>query len=245
LPLYIGKSVNIRARVLSHIREPLEARMMWQTRRVEWSRTAGEIGALLLESHLIKTRQPLYNQRLRSMRELCSWRCSRNAPVLAPALVFSRDIDFAIAHDLFGLFVSASAARQFLVALAEEHRLCLTTLGLEASSRRGCFGLQLGRCHGVCIGREKKASHGKRLMAALQHSEVRRWPFADAVGIVERDGTWSQTHVVRKWHYERTIDEAAPVHHTFEGVATDFDVDGYRILVKPLLAGSCELVPLP
>ncbi|HEY5308660.1 MAG TPA: endonuclease, partial [Casimicrobiaceae bacterium] len=245
LPLYIGKSIDIRARVLSHLREPLEVGMMRQTRRVEWSRTAGEIGALLLESRLIKARQPLFNQRLRTSRELCSWRCSLEVPKQLPALVFSRDVDFAIADDLYGLFVSAAAARRFLVALAEEHRLCLTALGLEAPSRRGCFGLQLGRCLGVCAGGEDKASHALRLLAALRHSQVRRWPFPDAVGIVERDGPWSQTHVVRKWCYERTLDDSAPAGRSLESAATAFDVDAYRILVKPLLAGTCELVVLP
>lgn len=61
LPLYIGKSVNIRARVLAHLRDPAEARMMAQVRHVQWHRTVGEIGALLLEPRLIKARQPLYN----------------------------------------------------------------------------------------------------------------------------------------------------------------------------------------
>jgi excinuclease Cho len=245
LPLYIGKSVDIRARVLSHLREPLEAGMMRQTRRVEWSRTAGEIGALLLESRLIKARQPLFNQRLRSSRDLCSWRWSAQVPQRQPTLVFSRDVDFAVADDLYGLFVSAAAARRFLVTLAEEHRLCLAALSLEAPSRRGCFGRQLGRCLGVCAGGEDKASHAFRLLAALQHSQVRRWPFAEAVGIVERDGRWSQTHVVRKWCYERTIDDSAPTARGVECAAANFDLDAYRILVKPLLAGTCELVALP
>ena len=55
LPLYIGKSVDIRSRVLSHLRHPDETRMVSLTRRFEALETAGEIGALLLESRLIKT----------------------------------------------------------------------------------------------------------------------------------------------------------------------------------------------
>ena len=74
LPLYIGKSVDIRSRVQSHLRNPDEARMMAQTRRIEAIETAGEIGALLLESHLIKTQSPLFNQRLRRIKKLC--RCA-------------------------------------------------------------------------------------------------------------------------------------------------------------------------
>lgn len=57
MPLYIGKSINIRSRVLSHLRTPDEAAMLRQSRRISWICTAGEIGALLLEARLIKEQQ--------------------------------------------------------------------------------------------------------------------------------------------------------------------------------------------
>jgi excinuclease Cho len=72
LPLYIGKSVNLRSRVLSHLRTPEEAAMLRQARSISWQRTAGELGALLLEAQLIKERQPLFNKRLRRNKQLCS-----------------------------------------------------------------------------------------------------------------------------------------------------------------------------
>jgi len=58
LPLYIGKSVDIRARLLAHLRSAEEARLLRQTRRIEHIRTAGEIGALLLESRLLTSSPP-------------------------------------------------------------------------------------------------------------------------------------------------------------------------------------------
>lgn len=45
LPLYIGKSVDIRSRVLAHLRAEDEAEMIAQSRRVDFIETAGEIGA--------------------------------------------------------------------------------------------------------------------------------------------------------------------------------------------------------
>ena len=48
LPLYIGKSVDIRSRVLAHLRADDEAEMIAQSRKVDFIETAGEIGALLL-----------------------------------------------------------------------------------------------------------------------------------------------------------------------------------------------------
>jgi len=64
MPLYIGKSVNIRSRVMAHLRTANEAAMLRQAKRISWICTAGEIGALLLEARLIKEQQPLFNKRL-------------------------------------------------------------------------------------------------------------------------------------------------------------------------------------
>src|SRR5690554_7100749 len=78
LPLYIGKSINIRSRLQSHSRSPQSRRFLNRAQRIEYRLTAGEIGALLLESQLIKTMRPLYNKRLRRNRRLCSVRLQDN-----------------------------------------------------------------------------------------------------------------------------------------------------------------------
>lgn len=76
LPLYIGKSIALRSRVMSHFSSDhassKDMRIGQQVSRVEWMETAGELGALLLESRLIKERQPAHNRRLRSSKELFS-----------------------------------------------------------------------------------------------------------------------------------------------------------------------------
>src|SRR5690606_41679945 len=60
-PLYIGKSVNIRSRVQAHMRTPQERALVRRTRRIDFFRTAGEAGALLLEAQLSKQWRPPYN----------------------------------------------------------------------------------------------------------------------------------------------------------------------------------------
>ena len=238
LPLYIGKSINIRSRVLAHLREPAEARLLAQTCRISWQRTAGEVGALLLESRWVKEQQPLFNKRLRRSRSLCAWAAGEAGPVLR--LVHSRDQDFARSPGLFGLFSSAHAAQQALRHLAEEQQLCLARLGLEGSSTRGCFARQLGRC-ALCGGREEAAAHDARLFTALGDWQVQVWPFDGPVGLVERDGDWVQTHVLQHWAYLGTVEGAhltLPTAHR----PPPFDLDGYRILVRPLLSDQAELL---
>lgn len=72
--LYIGKSVDIRSRVLAHMRTPDEACLLRQSRRITYTRTAGDLGARLLEARLVKLMQPLYNRKLRRTRNLFSIR---------------------------------------------------------------------------------------------------------------------------------------------------------------------------
>jgi excinuclease Cho len=83
LPLNIGKSVSIRIRLLSHLRNPDEARMLRQTRRITHICTAGEIGALLLEASMIKQQPPLLNQKPRRNRQLCSLQLVDRLPAVA------------------------------------------------------------------------------------------------------------------------------------------------------------------
>jgi excinuclease Cho len=129
LPLYIGKSVNLRLRVLSHLRNPEEARLLRQSRRISHIGTVGEIGALLLESRLIKEQQPLMNQKLRRIRQLCSLRLAGGVP----EVVYSNDLNFATEPDLYGLFPSRHAALDALRDLADQHRLCYGALGPGAA----------------------------------------------------------------------------------------------------------------
>ena len=82
LPLYIGKSINLRARLQSHLRNPDEARMLRQATHITHIRTAGEIGALLLEAQMIKQQQPLFNQKLRRNRQLCAWQLVDGIPAV-------------------------------------------------------------------------------------------------------------------------------------------------------------------
>lgn len=236
LPLYIGKSVNLRARVLSHLRNPDEARLLRQTRLITHRRTAGEVGALLLEASLIKQQQPLYNQKLRRSRQLCALRLDAAG---RPEVVDARMHNFATTPDLFGLYGSRHAALDGLRDLADLHKLCYGALDLERlAPGRACFRAALHQCAGVCCGDETLAAHQERLRQALESLRVACWPHAGAIGLCERDEEGlEQIHVIRNWCYLGSADTLAAA-RTLDQIAAGFDADGYKILCRPLLSGT-------
>ncbi len=242
LPLYIGKSVDIRSRVMSHLRAPDEASMMAQTRRVDFIETAGEIGALLLESRMIKEQSPLFNQRLRRIKTLCSIRMRQTATGAVPEIVDSKSVNLGSTPELYGLFSSAHAANAKLKELAQQHLLCLSVLGLEKTSKRGCFGLQIKTCLGACVDQEARHAHDARLLSALVDSQVEVWPFSGPVDLIEETEGWIHKHRVNNWCYLGTqCSKAGGKRELSELKQHDFDLDSYKILVKPIMLKTVKV----
>jgi DNA polymerase-3 subunit epsilon len=251
LPLYVGKSVRLRQRVLSHFNADhklyKDMRLSQQLHRIEVRETAGEIGALLLEAQLVKDLQPVHNRLLRRQGELCAWRLHEDEQGhTLPALTYASEQDFGRADRLYGLFSSKRKAEAALRELAELHQLCLVQLGLEKRSapNKPCFGLQLKRCKGACIGKEAASFHHARLEAALASLRVKTWPHPGAVGLVERLGSErTDVHVVSNWCYLGTARSDEELRMLLDHAPTRpaFDLDTYKILSRVILRGVVEL----
>ena len=242
LPLYIGKSVNIRSRVLSHLRTPDEADMIAQTRHIDFIETAGELGALLLESRMIKEQSPLFNQRLKRVRRFSSIRLRQTDKGTTLEIVDSKTVNLGTTPKLFGLFSSNHAAKQKLNELAQPHALCKVVLGLEKTSTRGCFGLQIKTCLGACVGKEARALHDERLSAALMDLQVEVWPYRGPVELIEENDGWVQRHRVNNWcHLETWCSKTGQASQITTFNPQDFDRDSYQILVKPIMLQTVKV----
>ena len=250
LPLYVGKSVHLRQRVLSHFNSDhklyKDMRLSQQLHRIDWRETAGEVGALLLEAQLVKSLQPIHNRKLRRQGDLCAWRLDEDmSGGLQPVLTFAQDADFGRAGRLYGLFSSKRKAESTLRELAETHQLCLVQLGLESRSgaNKPCFGWQLKRCKGACCGHEAPSFHRARLEAALASLHVKTWPYTGAVGLIETLGERTDVHVVSNWCYLGTARTEAQVWSLLGDAPSRpaFDLDTYKILSKALTGTGSKL----
>ena len=246
LPIYIGKSIDLRARVQSHfsgdLRLAKDMNITQQIRRVEWKQTAGELGALLEEARLVKSMLPTLNRQLRRNNELHAWRWNAESGG-TPVLVHAAEIDFGSGETVYGVFRSKRAAVEALRGLAQAHQLCLVAVGLEKSRGGPCFAHQLQRCRGVCVGKEEPAQHTLRLIEALAELKLQSWPYRGRIGIREGDGDETVLHVLDHWCYLGTVRSEDELDGLEARPA--FDLDTYKILKRFLSGGrgTMEIVP--
>ncbi|MCG5047876.1 excinuclease Cho [Pectobacterium brasiliense] len=240
LPLYIGKSINIRARVLSHMRTRKEAKLLRQIRRITFIETAGEIGALLLEAQMIKQQVPLFNKRLRRSRQLCSLHFDGTQI----EVVYAKNVDFSTTAGLYGLFSHRLAAVNALKTIADEEKLCLGVLGIEhLPVGRACFRHALKKCAGACCGKESISEHQNRLSLRLDAMKLSCWAYPGRIAIKESRQGKTDYHIVHNWFYLGTVAQLSEV-ATLKRVAANFDSDGYKILCRPIVSDSVDIILL-
>ena len=246
-PLYVGKSVAMRSRVLQHfaadVHSAREAQIAREIRRIEWQRTCGELGALLREARLVKELLPVFNRQLRRASDLCGFLFDSGKL----NLVQKEEINSETIPLLCGVFRSKRAALDALRGLADEHRLCLRTLGFEKAGKGACFRHQIRRCAGACAGRESARVHHARAAAALAALKTAAWPWRGPIGIVEedRERESAEVHVVDNWCLLGTVNSESEVAGLLERpVRPRFDLDHYRILARHLARRRARVIEL-
>jgi excinuclease Cho len=249
--IYIGKSVDIHARLLSHFNEATHGgrhhRMMSQVVRIDCELTSGEVGALLRENAAIKAESPLYNRRQRRLRRLWTIVLEAHRTDFLQPLATSFLTDGDRRQDCYGLFGNQKAVQSHLRRLARDHGLCLQVLGMERGSGP-CFQFQLRRCDGACAGEETAQQHNARLTELLSEERINAWPFAQPIILLERN-TLSLTeqpemqyHAVDHWAYYGTAFTVSDAATLFESAGrADFDRDTYRLLMNALRRGKLSV----
>jgi DNA polymerase-3 subunit epsilon len=246
LPLYIGKSINMRARIGSHFssdyRNANDLRVSAEVTRIEFEETAGEIGALLRESELIKMLFPVYNQRLRRRSEMLAL-CVTAEPA-PPDYLRSDAVDPGALEDLYGPFSTRQAARATLRHLASEAGLCWSALGLDRRSGP-CFARQLKKCDGACVGAETPVEHHQRLRGALARYAFKPWPYRGTIAVREANMARERTdvHLFRDWCWLGTAHDEGELGDMLEHPRRpEFDLDVYRVLTKRLPRAAITVV---
>jgi excinuclease ABC subunit C len=154
--IYIGKAVNLRARVRSYFFDGHEDRpqiplMLQQLASIDWIATTTEAEALILEANLIRQHRPPYNIDLRDDKHYPYLKVTLQESF--PRLVVVRRVEKDGAR-YFGPYTDAASMRRLAVFAKKIFKLCDCTRILRPGKPgRPCINYDMHRCSGACAGK--------------------------------------------------------------------------------------------
>ncbi|MEZ5072002.1 MAG: exonuclease domain-containing protein [Bacteroidales bacterium] len=164
--LYVGKSKNIRHRVLSHLGNTKSKRALEMKQRIHsisYEETGSELIALLKESRDIKELKPLYNRAQK--RTTAYWGLYTGKDAFGYLTFSLRKIN-ETADDPLITYNNKKEARESLTRMVEKHWLCQKLSGLYLTDG-ACFHHSIRQCNGACIQAEPISVYNKRAQKLL------------------------------------------------------------------------------
>lgn len=236
-PLYIGKSINIKKRVLQHFGhdhdDGKEFKIAQTIKNISCITTGGELEALLLESNLVKEMHPLYNRKLRRTNKLLLAKGSYDDNgYLHVSLEEAHQLDPENLSDIFAVYPRRSRAKDSLNDIQKLYDLCPKLLGLEKSTS-SCFLYQLHKCRGACAGHEPADAYNKRVQLAFERQRIAEWPYTSPVLLQEKtaeDAQPSSGVVIDQWCVIAEIRQEEFCEPEIKSRPKTFDLDTYNIL---------------
>jgi DNA polymerase III subunit epsilon len=164
--LYVGKSTNIRKRVLSHFSAAHQSRRTMELidliHDLNWVETGSELIALLHENEEIKRLQPPYNRAQR--RE--SFKIGVYREETEQGYLRLRIDKYRVKDQPVAGFAGRPQAEGALRRWGRHFQLCPKLYDLENGGGR-CFHHQLHICLGACVGEEDPETYNQRVLRAI------------------------------------------------------------------------------
>ena len=249
--LYVGKSISIRKRVLSHFtadhKSSREMKICQQTRNITFDKTAGELSALILESKKVKELQPIYNRRLRRISSFYTIHLEEGKDgALTPKIFPISEIPME-RKKLYGLFPSNKKALESIQLISDEYKLCYRVCGLERSVNRACSSHQLKKCSGYCVGKQTALVHNVKILEGFASLSLKTWPYDSPVALVEKSKHDDTEHhlVIDNWCILGIGNSAADYKEILDEQALpQIDKDIYKYLIKAVFTKSFPIFPI-
>jgi DNA polymerase-3 subunit epsilon len=164
--IYVGKSVEIRSRVLSHFANNTNVKaleMKASIAHIRFAVTGSELVALLKESEEIKRFKPVFNRSQRRSRFNVGL-FARKDP--AGYLQFHVERLRKGGSEPVSAFSTLLEARGYLEHMLEEETLCQRLLGLQ-KGKGPCFFHGIHKCMGACVGKESPEDYNARAQLVI------------------------------------------------------------------------------
>jgi DNA polymerase III subunit epsilon len=195
---------------------------------------AGDLGAQLQELALAR------NLKEQAVSGAVGWHWHKTGAITVPVLTLENlaDTDPADWQNIYGCLRGEREATTTLRELASKHQLCASRIGLEQGGGP-CQAVHLGRCRGVCIGREDPEVHDQRLALAMASLLRKPWPFDGPIQIREHHAghELDQVHVFDQWCLLGSASDEAALADLLDNLPSRrFDADIFRLFFRWLSA---------
>lgn len=235
IPIYIGKSVTLRKRVMSHFAQDTaidkEMKLSLNTHKISFIETANELEALLLESKMVKEYLPIYNRQLRRLKKMYVLKAvfdDRGYKIINIDFIDTDEI--TPNRTIYGVYPSKMKARQSLENIQKTYELCPKLLSLEKANG-ACFKYQLHKCHGACAGAESTKNYNERFEIAFSRNKIDEWPYKHPVVVSHLGQTNSHKNlVIDKWNVIGEIYSEEGCDTYYKPWDSVFDIDTYKII---------------
>ncbi len=174
--IYIGKSKNIKTRVLSHFRNSSTKKaieMRNDIASIDFEITGCELIALLQESYEIKQNLPFYNRaQRRAISQYGLYTYIHNAGYIRFEIVrnsFKNQVPICS-------FSGLKSGKGYMQKLVDKYELCQKLCGLYSSSG-ACFYHEIMECRGACLGKEPPESYNYRAQKIIDSHQFRHNSF--------------------------------------------------------------------
>ncbi len=171
--LYIGKSKNLQKRVSSYFNRAVDTKtlsLVSQIHRIEFTVTATEVEALILEHNLIKTHKPRYNVLLKDDKSYPYIQITAHQEY--PRMEIYRGAKTKQAK-FFGPYPNGYAAKQSLLLLQKLFKIRSCTDTFFSHRSRPCLQYQIKRCTAPCVGFITPADYQNDVAHAIAFLEGR------------------------------------------------------------------------
>lgn len=229
LPIYIGKSITLRKRVMSHFQstDSKELKISQQVHHIETITTGSELTALILESKLIKELQPVHNRLLRRISKYALLVKSARGEYAALDIKLGSVDGKTDLSRIYGIYRNRTQAKSKILEVTRLFGLCPKLMGIEKGAG-ACFSYSLGRCRGACIGEESSELYNRRFEIALEKSKVAMWEYPSAVSVpINEEG---ERVVIHNWIIQGFLNSEGEM--IINDIEPSFDVDEYKIIRK-------------
>jgi DNA polymerase-3 subunit epsilon len=161
--IYIGKSNNIRKRILSHLtgRQAKSIALQKNMRNVTYSLTGGELVTLLKEQNEIKKNAPKFNRAMKYRLFPMGIRVDYTSKY--PHLISEQ---VRKEYDYISVFKNQKSAKSTLLKWSEEYRICLQKTSLS-KNQNACFNHKLKKCDGACVNDESPEQYQQKIESII------------------------------------------------------------------------------